>query len=207
MTPWRSFEISRRFATHHAESLAANRWLLRHSDHKEVTKESAHWTPLMKDTYNGISQWNRKVLKRLYLKKENTFSHSVFSYVMHEVMSGHSAKSVCIRCQEGPIHDLLISIHKTRGFEWQTAHTKGCQENSCGLFASTDLWPQDFFLECLRWSSLKVVSVPTSVTIGGLRGSTATSDLVRCMCVIVVSMRGWADVGLWAAVCFLGKIS
>ena len=32
----------------------------------------------------------------------------------------------------------------------------------------------------MRWSSLKVVSVPTSV-MGGLRGSTATSDLVRCM--------------------------
>ena len=30
------------------------------------------------------------------------------------------------------IRDLLISIHKTRGFEWQTAHTKGCPENRCG---------------------------------------------------------------------------
>ena len=28
-----------------------------------------------------------------------------------------------------------------------------------------------------------------------------------CMCVIVVTMRGWADVGLWVAVCFLAKIS
>ena len=27
------------------------------------------------------------------------------------------------------------------------------------------------------------------------------------MCVIVVTMRGWADVGLWVAVCFLTKIS
>ena len=27
------------------------------------------------------------------------------------------------------------------------------------------------------------------------------------MCVIVVTMRGWADVGLWLAVCFLAKIS
>ena len=35
------------------------------------------------------------------------------------------------------------------------------------------------FRNCLRWSSLKAVSVPTSVIfIGGLRGSTATSDLV-----------------------------
>ena len=27
------------------------------------------------------------------------------------------------------------------------------------------------------------------------------------MCVIVVTMRGWADVALWVAVCFLAKIS
>ena len=27
------------------------------------------------------------------------------------------------------------------------------------------------------------------------------------MCVIVVTMGGWADVGLWVAVCFLAKIS
>ena len=31
------------------------------------------------------------------------------------------------------IRDLLISIQKTRGFEWQTAHTKGCLEDRCGL--------------------------------------------------------------------------
>ena len=30
------------------------------------------------------------------------------------------------------IRDRLISIQKTRGFEWQTAHTKGCLENHCG---------------------------------------------------------------------------
>ena len=27
------------------------------------------------------------------------------------------------------------------------------------------------------------------------------------MCVVVVTMRGWADVGLWVALCFLAKIS
>ena len=58
--------FSRRFAAHHAGSLAANRWSLWHSDHKEVTNHSAHWTPLIRiHTYNEISQWNRKVLKRL----------------------------------------------------------------------------------------------------------------------------------------------
>ena len=29
----------------------------------------------------------------------------------------------------------LVSIHKTQGFEWQTAHTKGCQEDRCCLSA------------------------------------------------------------------------
>ena len=40
------------------------------------------------------------------------------------------------------------------------------------------------FWKGLRWSSLKVVSVPTPV-IGGLRGFTATSNLGRCLCVCV----------------------
>ena len=65
------------------------------------------------------------------------------------------------------------------------------------------------FRKCLHWSSRKAVSVPTSV-IGGL-GATATSDLVGvcvcvCVCVIVALWVGWADVGLWVAVCFLAKI-
>ena len=68
---------------------------------------------------------------------------------------------------------------------------------------------------CLQWSCLnclKTVSVPTFV-LGGLRGSTVTSALVRCMCVcvcvcvIVVTKRGLADVGWWVAVCFLARIS
>ena len=61
MTPWRSFEISRRFAAHHTESLAANRWSLRHSDHEEVasTNHSAHWAPLIRiHTYNGIANFS-----------------------------------------------------------------------------------------------------------------------------------------------------
>ena len=54
-TLWPSFKISRRFAAHHAESLAANRWSLRHSDHEEVTNHRAHSTPLIRiHTHNGI---------------------------------------------------------------------------------------------------------------------------------------------------------
>ena len=48
-----------------------------------------------------------------------------------------------------------------------------------GLIASIDLWPQEMFTfsEMLALVQSEAVSVPTSV-IGGLRGSTATSDLV-----------------------------
>ena len=40
-------------------------------------------------------------------------------------------------------------------------------------------------------------------------GSTATGDLVKCMSrwSLWGAERGWADVGLWVAVCFLAKIS
>ena len=38
-------------------------------------------------------------------------------------------------------------------------------------------------------------------------GLGAPQAINRCMCVIVVTMRGWSNVGLWAAVCFLAKIS
>ena len=52
-----------------------------------------------------------------------------------------------------------------------------------GLIASIDLWPQEMFtfsemLALVPSETVKAVSVPTSV-IGGLRGSTATSDLVQ----------------------------
>ena len=48
----------------------------------------------------------------------------------------------------------------------------------CSHQLTSDLKRCLLFRKCLRWSSLKAVSVPTSV-IGGLRGSTATSDLVQ----------------------------
>ena len=38
-------------------------------------------------------------------------------------------------------------------------------------------------------------------------GANWARSLCVCMCVIVVTMRGWADVRLWVAVCFLAKIS
>ena len=62
MTSWGSFEISRRFAAHHAESLAANRWSLRHSDHEEV-KTKVLTEPPDKDTYNGIENFSKAIEK------------------------------------------------------------------------------------------------------------------------------------------------
>ena len=51
-----------------------------------------------------------------------------------------------------------------------------------GLIPSTGLWPQEMFtfLECLHWSCLNAVSMPTFVT-GSLWGSTATSALVELL--------------------------
>ena len=141
MNPWRSFEISRRFAAHHAESLAANRWSLKHSDHEEVTNHSAHsltLNPSHNDTYlqwkckflNGIANfWNdsnsrkRRLLRVLFFRTWSTRWRQVTVQ-----------KPCAYDVRKAPIHDLLISIHKTRDFEWQTAHTKGCQENRCACF-------------------------------------------------------------------------
>ena len=54
-------------------------------------------------------------------------------------------KACAYNIRKAPIRDLLISIHKTRDFEWQTAHTKGCQENRCEFvtfFYNSDLEAQ-----------------------------------------------------------------
>ena len=57
--------------------------------------------------------------------------------------------------RKAPIRDLLISIHKTRDFEWQTAHTKGCQENRCELSETADFVynfvQKPYASEQLRW--------------------------------------------------------
>ena len=42
--------------------------------------------------------------------------------------------------KKAPIRNLLISVHETRGFEWQTAHTKRWQENRCVKTAKDDLY-------------------------------------------------------------------
>ena len=151
MTPWRSFENSWRFAAHHAESFAANRWSLRHSDHEEETNHSAHWTPLIRiHTYNGIANfsmelqnfWNgynsrkRRLLRVLFFRLWSTRWRPVTVL-----------KACAFYVGKAPIRDLLMSIHKTRDFEWQTAHTKGCQENRCGGQIQVDVIPYRIFLK------------------------------------------------------------
>ena len=151
--------------------------------------DSAHWTPLIR-----IHKWNRKFLNGRekfwngYTSRKRILLCVLFFCTWStrwRQVTVHKACAYDIR--KLPIHDLLISIHKTRGFEWQTAHTKRVSRESLWfdrINRLTDLWPQEMFTsfwKCFRWSSLKVVLVPTSV-IRGLRGSTATSNLVRCMC-------------------------
>ena len=83
-----------------------------------------------------------------------------------------------------------------------------------GLIASIDLWPQETFT-----FSEMLALVHSESSFGAFvfhrrpAGLQATSDLVRCMYVCMSrwslwgAERGWADVGLWVAVCFLAKIS
>ena len=59
------------------------------------------------------------------------------------------------------IRDLLISIHKTRGFEWQTAHTKGCLEDRCvdSLFTSVGAGEASI-LDVSSWSTFDNLCSP-----------------------------------------------
>ena len=96
----------------------------------------------------------------------------------------------------------------------RSTHYSTCRSTQVKI-ASTDLWPQEMFTFS---EMLALVESESSfgayVCHGRPGGFTATSDLVRvCMYVCVSSRslwgaeRGWADVGLWVAVCFLAKIS
>ena len=91
-------------------------------------------------TYTGIenSSMELKSLETAVThEREGFFQFCIFSYVKNEVTSDHSAKKWADDVRKVPIRDLLLSIHKTRGFDWQTAHTKGCQEIGCDF-------PNDF---------------------------------------------------------------
>ena len=128
MTPWRSFEISRRFAAHHAESFAAHRWSLRHSDHEEVTNHSAHWTPLIRiHTSNGIvNLWNGSSSGR-----ERLFD--VFFLIRRakgcrKPWCKNRGRGITGRC---PSKIFLFPFIKQAFLNGQTAHTKGCLEKRC----------------------------------------------------------------------------
>ena len=73
------------------------------------------------------------------------------------------------------IHD---AKHEDLHIDWRGSEDLYWFDHSTDLGPLTsDLKRCLLFWKCLRWSCLKAVSVPTSVT-GGLRGSTATSTLV-----------------------------
>ena len=63
-----------------------------------------------------------------------------------------------------------------------------------------------FFGNACAFSSRKAVSMPTSV-IGGLGAPWRPAILCVSRWSLWAAERGWADVGLWVAVCFLAKIS
>ena len=72
---------------------------------------------------------------------------TIYGYEYHHIRSGPVPSSLTLllkacayNVRKAPIRDLLISMHKTRDFEWQTAHTKGCQENRCVCIATYFIW-------------------------------------------------------------------
>ena len=87
--------------------------------------------------------------------------------------------------------------------------TSTCRSTQVKI-ASTDLWPRGMFT-----FSEMLALVESESSFGACvchrrpGGSLATSDLVRCMSrwSLWGAERGWADVGLWVAVCSLAKIS
>ena len=135
MTPWRSFEISWRFAAHHAESLAAHRWSLQHSDHEEVTNHCAHWTPLArKHTSNGIANSPHGIVNFWSSSnsgRERLFDVLFFSYIEQGVAESHGARIAVVGSREGAHPRFFVFIQKHAVLNGQTAHTKGCRENRC----------------------------------------------------------------------------
>ena len=75
-----------------------------------------------------ISQWNWKVLKH----EERRLLRVLFFRTWSTRWSQVTVQKACAYdVRKASIRDPLTSINKAGGFEWQTAHTKGCQENHC----------------------------------------------------------------------------
>ena len=115
------------------------------------------------------------------------FCFSVRGARGHRRLTVQKARAYDVR--KAPFRDLLISIHKTRGFEWQTAHTNGCLENRCA-----SRWPKTFiyYVYLLR---------PTSISLLRICQSPTTKV------VIVACLRCVFFVSLLIATCSLGSCS
>ena len=96
-----------------------------------------------KKFWNGCNSRKRRFLRVLFFRTCSTRWRQVTVQ-----------KACAYDVRKAPVHDLLLNFHSetvTRDSEWQTPHSKGCQENCCGLVPSTDLWPQEMvtFFEML----------------------------------------------------------
>ena len=77
----------------------------------------------LQNFWNGYNSRKRRLLRVLFFRMWSTRWRPVTVL-----------KACAFYVGKAPIRDLLMSIHKTRDFEWQTAHTKGCQENRCDIY-------------------------------------------------------------------------
>ena len=83
--------------------------------------------------------------------------------------------------RKAPIRDLLISIHRTRSFEWQTAHTKGVSRESlcigstcntvqvgdrllCNLMLWRPIGASKFVLQCIQAKTVKTLDKRSTLT-------------------------------------------
>ena len=98
-------------------------------------KPQCSLNPSHKDTYsNGIvnSPMELQIFETdITHDREDFFALCFFVREARGHVRSQCKKACAYDVRKALIRDLLISIHKTRGFEWQTAHTKGCLENRC----------------------------------------------------------------------------
>ena len=87
------------------------------------------------------------------LEREDVLTFCFFVHEARGLVRLQCKRACAYDIRKVPIRDFLISIHKTRGFEWQTAHPKGCQENRCDDCAFMCVFV------CMSVSALHVLSI------------------------------------------------
>ena len=131
-----------------ASPLTAHRAWLQTAD-RSGTRTTKRWQPQCslnpshKDTYSNEivnSPMELQIFETdITHDREDFFTFCFFCTWSTRSRQVTVQKACAYDVRKALIRDLLISIHKTRGFEWQTAHTKGCLEDRCETKESRSL--------------------------------------------------------------------